>query len=75
MRIERQRSQRQVHITLRRGNMRNHFFQDVGNTDTAFGRHQQHILGRNPQQFLEFLRIPADEIRKIREYSRKGPSA
>jgi len=27
------------------------------------------------QEFLEFLRIPADEIRKIREFSRKAPSA
>jgi len=27
------------------------------------------------QEFLEFLRIPADEIRKIREFSRTGPSA
>jgi len=26
------------------------------------------------QEFLEFLRIPADEIRKIREFSRTGPS-
>lgn len=26
------------------------------------------------QEFLEFLHIPADEIRKIREFSRKGPA-
>ena len=27
------------------------------------------------QEFLEFLRIPADEIRKIRDFSRSGPKA
>jgi hypothetical protein len=27
------------------------------------------------QEFLEFLHIPADEIRRIREFSRKGAAA